>query len=349
VDRSLFGISLAQWLLLAASLLLPFVLFWTLAWLLSRLGRREDRSERAAFYATLWRGMRQPLVLALTLATHLGCLPWLGFSIEFRYTYGRLAMVAGVIILARLVWRTLSAGLERARVLALQRGRADTRSVILLGERVLKVVLIILALLVLLGLAGVDTSTALAGLGIGGIALALGAQKTVENLLGGILLLTDKALAVGDFCRVSDRLGWVEDVTLRSVRLRTVEQTLVSVPAGVVAQGTLENFSSRGKMLMQQMLRLHYQTTPAQLERVLAGLREMLAQHPKMERPGARAHLIRFGTQAIELELYAYFLTADQLEFLGLQEAVLLQAGTLVTTAGAGFADPIPAAAPGAA
>ena len=128
----------------------------------------------------------------------------------------------------------------------------------LLGERLVQALVVVVAVIAVLTIAGVNTKTALAGLGIGGVALALGAQKTVENLLGGVFLLSDRALAVGDMCSISNRLGVVEDITLRSVRLRTLDRTLVSVPAGVLAQAGIENFASRDKILATTKLRLRY-------------------------------------------------------------------------------------------
>jgi MscS family membrane protein len=135
-------------------------------------------------------------------------------------------LVTLVFAVTLLVWRLMGAMFQQAGLMATRSGRASARSLIKLGERVAKVLVILIALFVVLRLAGVDPTTALAGVGIAGIAVALGAQKSVENLLGAVFLLTDRALAVGDFCRLSDRDGWVEDITLRSVRLRTLEQTL---------------------------------------------------------------------------------------------------------------------------
>ena len=166
--------------------------------------------------------------------------------------------------------------------------------------------LTLLALLLILAALGVDTKTALAGLGIGGVAVALGAQKTVENLLGGVFLLTDRALAVGDFCSISNRLGTVEDITLRSVRLRTLEQTLLSIPAGVLSQTGVENFSTRGKILVQATLRLRYGSTADQLKQILERTRKLLAAHADLEPESARIRLVNFGVSAIEIELFAY-------------------------------------------
>src|SRR5262249_44113923 len=158
---------------------------------------------------------------------------------------------------------------------------------------------------------GVDTKTALAGLGIGGVAVAFGAQKTVENLLGGIFLLTDDALAVGDTCVISNRLGTVEDITLRSVRLRTLEQTLLSVPAGMLSKANIENLTSRHKILIQTALLLRYDTSTNQLRIILQEIEKELAGNSQVEASTFHIRLMNFGGQAIELELFAYIQTAN--------------------------------------
>jgi MscS family membrane protein len=211
---------------------------------------------------------------------------------------------------------------------------------LLLGERVANVLIFLLALFLILHIVGFDTGTALAGLGIVGVALAVGAQKTVENFLGGVFLLSDKALSVGDLCSISNRLGFVEDVTLRSIRLRTLEQTLLSIPAGVLSQESIENFSSRGKILAQTMLRLRYGTSAEQLDSILDGVRRLVAEHPKIETGTSRVRLVDFGVQAIEVELFAYVLTSDFGEFLATREELLLQIARLVEASGASFARP---------
>lgn len=172
------------------------------------------------------------------------------------------------------------------------------------------------------------------------MAIALGAQRSVENLLGGVFLLTDRALAVGDTCSIADRLGVVEDITMRSVRLRTLEQTLLSVPAGVLAQSSVENFATRDKILVLSTLRLRYDTTAAQLRQVLGRIRGLLEERPEIEKETARIRLVDFGVYAIELELFAYLLTPDFSKFLALREELLLQVAAIVESSGSGFARP---------
>jgi MscS family membrane protein len=182
----------------------------------------------------------------------------------------------------------------------------------------------------------VNVTAALAGLGIGGLAIGLGAQKTFENLLGGISILTDKAIVVGDSCKIGDRAGTVEDIGLRSTKIRTEDRTIVSIPNGTVATATLENYRYRDKILCKQTLRLRYDLSPDHLRYVLAQVREALVQCAKVEDSTARVRVMRFGENAIEVELYAYILERDYGAFLAAQEDLLLQVmETLERTGGA--------------
>jgi MscS family membrane protein len=239
-----------------------------------------------------------------------------------------------------LVRRILTLGFARARRAVWGRDSTSTQSLMLLGERLIQVLVLIVAVMAILTIVGVNTKAALAGLGIGGVALALGAQKTVENLLGGVFLLSDRALAVGDTCSISNRVGVVEDVTLRSVRIRTMEQTLLSVPAGTLSQSNVENFATRRKILVKTTLRVRYGTTAEQLRTMLAGIRRLLAENSKIEMESSRVRLVDFSDRAVEIELFAYVLTADFLEFLAVRENLLLQVVTIVESSGSGFAQP---------
>ena len=343
LSKEIFGISVAHWIVLVATLLIPFallVLTVSVAIRLIRANVREPARLRSidAWYA----GMHWPLIIFLTLSVQL---IWmllrmrsLGFTLTSRVTYARVALVLDVIALAWLTRAFLTLRLERARRLVMEKDRTGNESLVLLGERLLRALVVLVAVFAILAIIGVDTKTALAGLGIGGIALALGAQRTVENLLGGILLLSDKALAIGDFCSISNRVGVVEDITLRSVRLRTLDRTLVSIPAGALAQSGIENFATREKILAQSTLRLRYGTNVEQVTRILGDIRKVLAESSNVESATSRVRLVNFGAEAIELEVFAYLLTADFNRFLELREELLLRIAAVVEAAGSGFA-----------
>jgi MscS family membrane protein len=221
------------------------------------------------------------------------------------------------------------------------RGLYAERSLVSLTRRVLDVaIFFLIALLVFKDVLGWNLTAALAGLGIGGLALGLGAQKTFENMMGGISILTDRALLVGDACRIENQRGIVEDIGLRSTKLRTEERALVSIPNGTVATAILENFRLRDKILFRQVVRLRYDLSPDHVRYVLEQLRHVLAHHAKVEEASARVRLLKLGENAIEVEIYAYILTREYREFLAVQEELILQAMDVLESSGAAVALP---------
>jgi MscS family membrane protein len=341
VTTRLFGTTLADWIVLAASLVIPFLLLIVAARGIVAVAKYALRNSVRRHNVEAWHaGLRWPLITALALVAQLSLIPLLRLPLTLRFGYARVGLVLAVIAFTWLLRRALSLAFEEARSLARGKDYKSTQSLLLLGERLLKALVVLVAAFAILTVLGVDTKTALAGVGIGGVALALGAQKTVENLLGGVFLLSDRVLAVGDFCTISNRQGVVEDITLRSVRLRTTDQSLVSVPAGVLAQAEIENFATRQKILIQTILRLRYGTTAEQLQSILDKIRILLGENPNLEKETSRVRLVNFGREAIELELFAYVRTTEAPKFLAEREKVLLEIAVIVEAAGSGFAQP---------
>jgi MscS family membrane protein len=340
-NHSLFGVSFSNWLVWLASIMGSLLAMRGLSSLLWTAAARSVPNPTRRKLVESWRAeLTAPGVIAAALFLHLVTLPLLGLPLQFRLGYVRYARVVVAFAFAWLTWRFLTLSFTQARVVALRRGQAGTRSLMLLGERVVKVGLVLMTIFALLAIAGVDMTTALAGVGIGGVALAFGAQKTVENLLGGVFLLTDRAIAVGDFCTISDRQGWIEDITLRSVRLRTVQQTLLSIPAGSLSQANVENFATRQKMLIQNLVRLRYGTTVDQVQGILDRIRELLSGHSMIEAETSRIRLVNLSADAVELELFAYVVTSDNNQFMAIRESLLLAIAAIVESSGSGFAIP---------
>jgi MscS family membrane protein len=194
-----------------------------------------------------------------------------------------------------------------------------------LGERLLAALVVILAILATLGIVGFNLTTVLAGLGIGGIAIAFAAQKTLENLFGGISVLGDEVIRVGDYCRFGDRTGTVEDISLRSTRIRTDARTEVSIPNGALATMSIENFSRRDKILFNPPLAIRCETSADQLRYLLAEIRRMLYEHPKVESESAGIRFANFDNSALRLEIFSYVLTQSADEFNAIREDLLLR------------------------
>jgi MscS family membrane protein len=210
----------------------------------------------------------------------------------------------------------------------------------LLGERMVKALVVVMALFSILSVLGFNMSTALAGVGIGTLAVGFGAQQTIANLFGGVSVLGDEVIHVGDVCKFGDRTGTVEDIGLRSTRVRTEERTLLAIPNGTVATINVENLSRRDKMLFKTVLGLHLETSPEHLRYVLSEIRGVLTSHPKIETTTARVRLTELASNSINVELVCYVLTRDFDEFAAAREDLLLGIMNFVEDSGTSLAMP---------
>jgi MscS family membrane protein len=221
------------------------------------------------------------------------------------------------------------------------RVQAMSYSVLPLGRQVLKLSIYLLALLSVFSAWGYNTSTILAGLGVGGLAVALAAQKTIENLFGGISVIGDRPVLVGDVCRFGDRVGTVMHIGLRSTRIRTPDRTVISVPNGQFSSMALENISGRDKIWFHPTLNLRRDTTSEQLQEVLTAVRKILAGEPKVEAGNIPVRFVGIGTYSLDVEVDVCVATRDYDEFLALQQNLLLQLLQAVERSGAALAVPI--------
>jgi MscS family membrane protein len=202
------------------------------------------------------------------------------------------------------------------------------------------VLIVVVGLLVTLYHFGVNPTAALAGLGVGGIAVALAAQKTLENVIGGVSLIFDRAVQVGDFLKVGDTTGTIDDVGFRSTRIRTLDRTMVSVPNGQVANLVLESYSARDKFWFHPILNLHRSTTSPQMQAVLESIRSLLRENQSVETNSIRVRFIRLGLYSLDVEVFAYIKARDWNEFLELQEPLLLDVLKSIESAGVQIALP---------
>ena len=178
----------------------------------------------------------------------------------------------------------------------------------------------------------------MAGLGVGGLAIALAAQATLENLIGGLNLFADRPIRVGDFCRCGSDEGTVEAIGIRSTRIRGSDRTLTTIPNGALSKMSIVNLARRDRMLLKSVLGVRYETSPEQLRYLLVKIREMLLGHPCIHPDTARARFIGFGASSLDIEVFAYVKTTIRAEFLAIQEDVLLRVMDLVAQSGSGFA-----------
>lgn len=250
---------------------------------------------------------------------------------------------AGILTIAGCVWLVIliNGQLEEyvSRFLP-WRNLAGATLMLRFGRRLVDLLVVIVGLLVTLYHFGVNPTAALAGLGVGGIAVALAAQKTLENVIGGVSLIFDRAVNVGDTLKVGDTLGTVDDIGFRSTRIRTLDRTVVSVPNGQIANLSLENFSKRDKFWLHPILSLRYSTTSPQMHVVLESIRSLLKENKSVEVNSIRVRFLRFGSYSLDVEVFAYVHAHDWNQFLELQEGLLLGIMRCIESAGVQIALP---------
>jgi len=247
--------------------------------------------------------------------------------------------IASLALLVVVIAGRLADGVAFSEVGSVQKRRVDAALLRIVFRLVSVVVLAYLGIYAAEAV-GIPIAPLVAGLGVGGLAIALAIRPTLENIIGGLTLFADRPVRVGDFCRYGDEIGTVEQIGLRSTRIRTLERTIVTVPNAEFSQMQLDNFAARDMRLLKTTLGLRYETTPDQLRYVLAELRKLLLGHPKVTPAPARVRFVGYGAYSLDVEIFAYLHCQDQDTFLAIQEDIYLRIADIVTEAGTGFAFP---------
>ncbi|MCP4382158.1 MAG: mechanosensitive ion channel [Hyphomicrobiales bacterium] len=206
--------------------------------------------------------------------------------------------------------------------------------------RLISVVIMLLLAVAAADAIGIPIAPLVAGLGVGGLAIALAVRPTLENVIGGLTLFADRPVRVGDLCSFGNEIGTVEQIGLRSTRIRTLEKSIVTVPNSEFSQMHLDNYTARFSRLLRTVLQLRYETTPEQMRFALAKLRELLIAHPKVLPDPARVRFIGYGPYSKDIEVFTYLRCQDQDTFLAIQEDILLRMEDIVAESGSGFAFP---------
>ena len=331
------GEALWQWLGFAiVSVAAFFVIRSLLRW-----GRRWDQKHKSAGALT-----RFGMPLSLLAGTGIIYACRLVFLHVFRFfgdAWLPLSLLLWTLIFAGVGWlifliaSRIADAINEAR--QVKEGSIDSqlvRTVLRLVSLVILVFLIVYAA----DFFGIPLTALIASLGVGGLAIALAIRPTLENIIGGLTLFADKPVRIGNFCRFGEEYGTVEEIGLRSTRLRKFDDTLVSVPNADFSQRELTNYARRRRWLYETTLRLRYETNPEQLRFVIAKLREMLLGHPKVSPDWLHVRFHDFGDYSLDVAVFAYIRTRDWLTYRAIREDINLRIMDIVKEAGTGFAFP---------
>jgi len=340
VTTEIAGIALFEWVALFGGLPAFFLALVFLNRLLSRVFGRLRRLARKDLSQPDPNVLPAPIRILLLAATVRWALSKVALPLLARQFW---SSTATILTIAALVWFAclLTGWIERRfRAHSIERDNAGVVSLLRLARWGVNLVIVIVGLLIGLRHFGINPNAGLAGLGVGGIAVALAAQKTLENVVGGVSIILDGTVHVGHLVKVGETLGFVEDIGLRSTCLRTFDRTMVSVPNGQLATATLENLSLRDRFWFHHILRLRHETTTSQMRSILESVTNLLTSHPSALREPIRVRFHCFGTSSFDVEIFSYLTAPNWDEFLRLQEELLLQIREVVQNAKAQLAIP---------
>ena len=333
---------LMWWQWLALPLLIGFA--WLCASLLAHLSakllaRITSRSLTTWDDAMVER-IKRPLTLWWTLAVIYLMLPWLALYAPAEKFVLRIMHTAFLVGIFWAVSRAIDVSAQAVFRSPWARTHDASRSLIALGARVAKVAIVVVAGVALLSQLGYPVASILAGLGVGGLAVALAAQKTVENLFGAFSIGADQPFREGDFVRVDDFQGTVEQIGLRSTKFRTADRTIISIPNGKLAEMKIETFAARDRLRFAMILGLVRNTSSQQLRTVIEGIEGVLWAQPKLFPSSAVVRFEKFGPSSLDLDVSAYFETRDWAEFQKIRQELLLEFLTVIERAGTSLALP---------
>jgi MscS family membrane protein len=341
VSTKLLGTSLWIWF----ALVLAAIILSLVSRLLSRMviGISKPIAKRYAkpIHAYRLETYTEPLRLLVSVFVFRGVIEFLDPSALFRDYLLKLLTLLFALGTGSLVMRIIDVVFDQVQTRLDSSQRSLTYSVLPLGMRLLKVLIFCIFLLFTLNAWGYNTNAILAGVGVGGLAVALAAQKTIENFFGGVSVISDRPVLIGDLCQFGGQVGTVEDIGLRSTRIRTLDRTLVTIPNSQFSTMTLENYSRRDRMWFHPTLKLRRGTPSDLIPAFMDKVTEILKSEPLLSIGGVPLRFTKIDEQSLNIEIFAYVLTDNGDEFLKVQTRLLLRLLKTGEESGVSFAIPI--------
>jgi MscS family membrane protein len=338
----ILSVPLWRWGIIAIALLLALVLAKLLARLVLHLLRLPFRHRTVPGLEATTLKLNGPnfgLILALLIRigadytiTALGHHYWIVASV-----------LTAAISTAWLLMRLVDIGTAFAVHRLFLQNQIERITAVGLVARLLKILIVIILGIFLMTMAGVNVSAVFAGLGIGGIALALAAQKTLADLFGGISIVMRGAVRVNDYCTVAGQTGTVEEIGISALRLRTLDRSIISIPNSKVAEMELENFTMRDQFWMHQNFILRFDTPHATVQRVLKDIATVLTSRADIDASTARVRIVQLAPSGPQIEVFAYFKRpgGNYNDFLEEQEKIILEIMRVVEEAGTSLTSPV--------
>lgn len=346
IERKWRGAPVGHWIAIGVIAALSLLFAWMATGLVSRLARklwpRLKERQGVAFLAAL----AMPVRIYAALGIFAALAQAAGISIVARQDFMLLAEIAGWLSLWWFLWTVIDIAARKTQDRLTRAERKRALSSVIFFRRSARAVLAAIGIAVAMDKAGMDVTGWFTALGIGGLALAFGAKTTLENFVVGLTMIIDEPFRIGDFCRIGEVKGTVEEIGMRSTRLVTPEKTVVTIPNGSLSTAMIENYSRRDRFWFHPLLALRRDADPLKVETFVGQLKLFLQNHPSVDKDSVQVRVLSIGAQSLDVEVSAYILTPSGDTFLALQGEILLQTLKLAAEAGVPFSHPtvLPAA-----
>ena len=333
-DAAFLGIEAFKWFIVIGFALISWPFYYLFGWLLSRLFSSPGRD----IYPLVKKVFTGPMVLIAILITTELVISELGIGAAAQ----ALAEAQTINTLAA-IWASwaiidLFKKYKQNKLIVLERPGAA--KLLQPMTTLIKIVVTIFGLLFWLNNIGVNITTVLAGLGVGGLAVALALQKPIEDMMGALSIFSQAPIRVGDLCQYGTVMGNVEDIGLRTTRVRTLTNTVVSIPNSLLSADKIENLSYRTKIRYWPTLRLRYDTTAEQIREASKNILAMLQEHDRVYDEPLRVRFTDFDDDAILIKVHSFLRTTDFPESLEIAEDLNFRVMEIVQASGARFALP---------
>jgi MscS family membrane protein len=335
-----FDIRWWQWLALPVLALLASLLGAVVGRVVVLVARRVARRTETAWDEIIVTRLRGPAIAGSSLLAFALLLPFVALYPVARHAVYLGVQVASYAVFFWILWQLIDAARVIAEGATWLVDSPARRSLLPLAGRVAKIAVAAVAVVAILSELGYPVGSLLTGLGIGGVAVALAGQKTVENLFGAFSIGIDQPLRVGDLVQVGAVFGNVEAIGLRSTRIRTLDRTLVTIPNGALSETQIESFTARDRFRLLTTVSLIYGTSASQMRSVLAGLEATLRAHPRIWADEITVRLREFGASSLDIEVMAWFRVTDMSEFRRARQDVLLGFMDVIEASGTALALP---------
>jgi MscS family membrane protein len=323
------GLARWQWLMIGVLLILSIVAGHFARFVLTRIFRLRYKLFEPKVTPEASRGVKRALVWLAAAMVWWLAMPDLRLPPLFAHRAYTVVQIVTIIAFVWLAYSLWDAACDALAERAAGMGRRTEKLLVPVTRKFVRAVIIVAGGLIAMATIGVNVGGILAGVGIGGLVVALAAKDSVENIFGSFTILFDMPFALGDWVKIGPIEGKVEEINLRSTRIRTAEDSLITLPNSNLIRASVENLGSRRYRRLRFTFGVVYDTPQERLEAFLQGIRDLLARHPKVRREGAVAELHEFTDAAMRILLECGTEAANYQEEIKVRSDILTQINEL--------------------